>query len=172
MRPSMWWNSFRDKPAGASFDSMSPSARRAWLLPAIVPPFLAVRIPIFNWRSWSTTASSMCSRPVVMRASRYDERLEKDMIAVPIGPRVQRFAAAASRAYLDRCGRPEHPSELLKHACLRGRFASGVTDGLGVRARRRGGAGRAFRSAACTGRGGYGSHGRCRYRRYRHRVPV
>lgn len=48
------------------------------------------------------------------------------MIAVPIGPRVQRFATAASPAYLDRCGRPQHPRELLNHACLRGRFASGA----------------------------------------------
>jgi DNA-binding transcriptional LysR family regulator len=59
---------------------------------------------------------------------RYDERLEQDMIAVPIGPRVQRFAAAASPGYLDRHGRPEHPGELLGHACLRGRFASGAMD--------------------------------------------
>lgn len=48
------------------------------------------------------------------------------MIAVPIGPRVQRFAAAASPAYLDRHGRLEHPRELLGHACLRGQFASGA----------------------------------------------
>jgi DNA-binding transcriptional LysR family regulator len=48
------------------------------------------------------------------------------MIAVPIGPRVQRFATAASPAYLDRYGRPQHPRDLLKHACLRGRFTSGV----------------------------------------------
>src|SRR6202035_1661820 len=32
---------------------------------------------------------------------RYDERLEQDMIAVPIGPRVQHFADAAAPAYLD-----------------------------------------------------------------------
>jgi len=48
------------------------------------------------------------------------------MIAVPIGPRVQRFAAAAAPAYLDRRGRPEHPRDLLAHACLRGRFTSGA----------------------------------------------
>ena len=48
------------------------------------------------------------------------------MIAVPIGPRVQRFATAAAPAYLDRRGRPAHPRELLGHACLRGRFASGA----------------------------------------------
>jgi DNA-binding transcriptional LysR family regulator len=48
------------------------------------------------------------------------------MIAVPIGPRVQRFATAASSAYLDRNGRPAHPRDLLRHACVRGRFPSEV----------------------------------------------
>jgi DNA-binding transcriptional LysR family regulator len=33
---------------------------------------------------------------------------------------------AASPAYLDSRGRPQHPGELLGHACLRGRFTSGV----------------------------------------------
>jgi hypothetical protein len=56
---------------------------------------------------------------------RYDERLEQDMIAVPIGPRIQRFADAASPAYIDRRGRPAHPSGPLAHACLRSRFPSG-----------------------------------------------
>jgi DNA-binding transcriptional LysR family regulator len=58
---------------------------------------------------------------------RYDERLERDMIAVPIGPRVQRFVAAASPAYWAAHGRPEHPRDLLRHRCIRHRFASGVT---------------------------------------------
>jgi DNA-binding transcriptional LysR family regulator len=57
---------------------------------------------------------------------RYDERLEQDMIAVPLGPRTQRFVAAASPAYLDSRGAPTHPKDLLAHACLRHRFASGV----------------------------------------------
>jgi DNA-binding transcriptional LysR family regulator len=48
------------------------------------------------------------------------------MIAVPIGPRIQRFATAAAPAYLDRRGRPERPRDLLDHACLLGRFASGA----------------------------------------------
>ena len=56
---------------------------------------------------------------------RYDERLEQDMIAVPIGPRIQRFAAAASPSYLAARGRPEHPRDLLNHNCLRTRFAGG-----------------------------------------------
>lgn len=58
---------------------------------------------------------------------RYEERLERDMIAIPIGPRTQRFASAASPAYLRAHGRPEHPHDLLRHACIRHRFVSGVT---------------------------------------------
>ena len=57
---------------------------------------------------------------------RYDERLEQDMIAVPIGPRVQRFATAAAPGYLAAHGTPAHPRELIGHACIRHRFASGV----------------------------------------------
>ena len=49
------------------------------------------------------------------------------MIAVPIGPRVQRFAGAASPAYLRQHGHPAHPNDLLRHACIRHRFASGIT---------------------------------------------
>jgi DNA-binding transcriptional LysR family regulator len=47
------------------------------------------------------------------------------MIAVPIGPRRQRFVVAAAPAYLAARGRPRHPEELLGHACIRHRFASG-----------------------------------------------
>ena len=57
---------------------------------------------------------------------RYDDRLERDMIAVPIGPRRQRYVAAAAPAYLEAHGRPRHPKDLLRHACIRHRFASGV----------------------------------------------
>jgi DNA-binding transcriptional LysR family regulator len=57
---------------------------------------------------------------------RYEERLEQDMIAVPIGPRMQRFATAAAPAYLARRDRPRHPRDLLEHACIRQRFASGA----------------------------------------------
>ena len=58
---------------------------------------------------------------------RYDERLERDMIAIPIGPRTQRFIVAAAPNYLATYGRPTHPNDLLNHACIRHRFASGVT---------------------------------------------
>lgn len=57
---------------------------------------------------------------------RYDERLEQDMIAVPIGPRSQRFALAASPTYLAARSLPQHPRDLLDHDCLRHRFPSGA----------------------------------------------
>ncbi len=58
---------------------------------------------------------------------RYDERLERDMIAVPIGPRRQRYVTAAAPDYLKRRGIPRHPRDLLEHDCVRHRFLSGTT---------------------------------------------
>lgn len=56
---------------------------------------------------------------------RYDESLARDMIAVPLGPRRQNFVAAAAPSYLAKHGTPKHPSELVQHACIGHRFASG-----------------------------------------------
>jgi DNA-binding transcriptional LysR family regulator len=116
-------NSFRDRPAGTLRLNVPMSASRL-VLPAIVPPFLAaypeIRLEVLTDESFVDVLAAGCDAGI-----RYDERLEQDMIAVPIGPRVQRYATAASPAYLDRHGRPEHPRDLLGHACLRGRFASG-----------------------------------------------
>ncbi len=57
---------------------------------------------------------------------RYDERLERDMIAIPIGPRRQRYVTAAAPSYLERRGVPGHPRDLLEHDCIRHRFLSGA----------------------------------------------
>jgi DNA-binding transcriptional LysR family regulator len=117
-------NSFRGRPAGTLRLNVPISAARL-VLPAIVPPFLAaypeIRLEVIADDSFVDVLAAGCDAGI-----RYDERLEQDMVAVPIGPRVQRFATAASPAYLDRHGRPQHPRELLKHACLRGRFSSGA----------------------------------------------
>ncbi len=57
---------------------------------------------------------------------RYDERLDGDMIAIPIGPRRQRYACAGATSYLERNGRRNHPNDLLSHACIRHRFMNGT----------------------------------------------
>ncbi|CDZ68917.1 Putative HTH-type transcriptional regulator YcaN [Neorhizobium galegae bv. orientalis] len=117
-------NRFRDKPAGVLRLNVPVSAARL-VLPAIIPRFLAtypdIRLEIIADDSFVDVLAAGCDAGI-----RYDERLEQDMIAVPIGPRLQRFAAAASPAYLDRHGRPDHPRDLLGHACIRGRFTSGA----------------------------------------------
>jgi DNA-binding transcriptional LysR family regulator len=117
-------NRFRDKPAGTLKLNVPVSAARL-VLPAIVPAFLAaypdIRLEILADDSFVDVLAAGCDAGI-----RYGERLEQDMIAVPIGPREQRFAAAAATSYLDRRGRPKHPRDLLAHDCLNGRFSSGV----------------------------------------------
>jgi DNA-binding transcriptional LysR family regulator len=94
------------------------------VLPSIVTPFLKtypeIRLEVIVEDSFVDMLAAGCDAGI-----RYDERLEQDMIAVPIGPRFQRFATAASPEYFRARGRPEHPRDLLGHACLRGQFASG-----------------------------------------------
>jgi len=116
-------NGFRDRPAGTLKLNVPISAARL-VLPSIVPRFLAaypdISLEVIAEDDFVDVLAAGCDAGI-----RYDERLEQDMVAVPIGPRLQRFAVAAAPAYLDRHGRPQHPRELLGHACLRGRFASG-----------------------------------------------
>lgn len=118
-------NSFRDRPVGTLRLNVPGVAARL-VLPPIVPPFLKaypdIRLEVVVEDSFVDVLAAGCDAGI-----RYDERLEQDMIAVPIGPRVQRFATAASPNYLAARGRPQHPRDLLTHACLRGQFASGAS---------------------------------------------
>jgi len=117
-------NRFRDKPAGTLRLNVPVSAARL-VLPAIVPAFLTaypdIRLEVLADDSFVDVLAAGCDAGI-----RYGERLEQDMIAVPIGPRSQSFATAAAPSYLDRRGRPKHPRDLLSHDCLNGRFSSGV----------------------------------------------
>jgi DNA-binding transcriptional LysR family regulator len=117
-------NGFRDKPTGTLKLNVPSSVARI-VLPDVLARFLKqypdIRVEVVVEDGFVDVLSIGCDAGI-----RYDERLEQDMIAVPIGARVQRFATAASPAYLDAHGRPAHPGELLAHACLRGQFASGA----------------------------------------------
>lgn len=116
-------NDFRDRPAGRLRLNVPIVAARL-VLPHIVPPFVAKYPDI-------TVDVTAEERFVDIVAEGYDagirfeKRIERDMVAVPIGPRALRLAAAASPAYLARRGRPKHPRDLLEHDCLRGRFMNG-----------------------------------------------
>ena len=99
-----------------------PTAR--FVLPGLIPPFLA-RCP-----GVSVEVAMDNTHIDVLAAGfdagvRYDESLARDMIAVPIGPRRQRFVAAAAPAYLQAHGLPGHPRDLLEHRLVGHRFESG-----------------------------------------------
>lgn len=116
-------NESKDKPAGRLRLNVPISASRL-VLPRIVPAFLAafpeVELEVVAEDNFVNVLAEGFDAGI-----RYGERLERDMVAIPIGPRTQRFAAAASKGYLERHGRPRHPRDLLRHACLRGKFSSG-----------------------------------------------
>jgi len=113
-----------NRPAGTLRLNV-PTAVAKIVLPRILPPFLAaypdIRVEVTAEDGRVDILAAGCDAGI-----RYKEWLEKDMIAVPIGPREQSFALAASPAYLERHGRPTHPRKLLDHACLRVRFANGA----------------------------------------------
>ncbi|KQY15411.1 LysR family transcriptional regulator [Rhizobium sp. Root482] len=117
-------NSFRDRVAGTLRLNV-PTVVARMILPDIAAEFLNAYPDI-------TLEISGEDRFIDVLAAgfdagvRYDERLEKDMIAVPIGPRVQRFVTAAAPSYLAGRGCPHHPREMLDHVAIRHRFLSGI----------------------------------------------
>jgi DNA-binding transcriptional LysR family regulator len=120
-------NGFRDSPMG-TLKLNVPVIVAMSILPPIAEGFLkanpGVTLEVTAEDSFVDVLAAGFDAGV-----RYDERLEQDMIAVPIGPRTQRFIAAASPDYIKAHGAPQHPKDLLNHPCIRHRFASGVTAG-------------------------------------------
>ncbi|MGR4866860.1 LysR family transcriptional regulator [Caulobacter sp. LARHSG274] len=115
-------NAFRDSPTGVLKLNV-PGAVARIIFPDLIPRFLkaypGVRLEITAEDSFVDVLAAGFDAGV-----RYDERLEKDMIAVPLsGP--QRFVVVGAPAYFAAHGRPVHPRELLGHPCIRHRFASG-----------------------------------------------
>ncbi len=117
-------NGFRDKPVGTLRLNVPAHATQT-ILPSILSRFTKaypdIHVEVLAEDSFVNLLEVGCDAGI-----RYDERLEQDMIAVPIGPRVQRFAVAASPDYVAVHGRPAHPHDLLDHACLRGQFSGGA----------------------------------------------
>ncbi|MDA4634704.1 LysR family transcriptional regulator, partial [Escherichia coli] len=90
-------NSFRDSPTG-TLKLNVPTIVAHCILPPIVNRFLAAHPGI---RLEVTTNDTFID---VLAAGfdagiRYDESIEQDMIAVPIGPRTQRFICVATPAF-------------------------------------------------------------------------
>jgi DNA-binding transcriptional LysR family regulator len=117
-------NLFRESPTGTLRLNV-PSIAAREILPALLSRFLAAHPGITVDVGTNDTFIDILAAGFDA-GIRYDERLERDMIAVPIGPRVQHFVAAAAPSYLAARDIPQHPGELLNHACIGHRFDSGV----------------------------------------------
>ncbi|MDF0546242.1 LysR family transcriptional regulator [Sphingobium sp. H39-3-25] len=120
-------HSLKDRPAGTLRLNVPANVART-VLPSILPPFLAlypdIRVEVTVEDGFVDILESGADAGI-----RYEERLEQDMIAMPIGPRTQRLITAAAPSYLAAHGRPSHPQDLLRHACMRGRFSGGAMPG-------------------------------------------
>lgn len=116
-------NNFRDRPAGTLRLNVPANVARLVLAPILVP-FLDlypdIRVEVTAEDGFVDVVGGGYDAGI-----RYDERLEQDMIALPVGPRTQRIVVAAAPAYFAAHGRPQHPRDLLAHRCLRGRFQGG-----------------------------------------------
>jgi DNA-binding transcriptional LysR family regulator len=117
-------NAFRESPTGVLKLNV-PGAVTRIIFPDLIPRFLkahpGIRVEITADDAFVDVMAAGYDAGV-----RYDERLEKDMIAVPLaGP--QRFVVVGAPAYFARHGRPAHPREVLDHACIRHRFSHGTS---------------------------------------------
>ena len=111
----------RDKPAGSVRLTSGDHVLRTILLPKLLPvmhryPDIHIEFDV-----------SYGLRDIV--ADRFDagvrlgESIDKDMIAMPISPKL-RMAAVASPAYFERHPLPKVPDDLTRHDCINIRFPS------------------------------------------------
>ena len=105
----------RDSPAG-TLKLNVPTVVARVILPSIIGRFLKVNPAI----SLEVTADDGFIDVLAAgfdAGIRYEERVERDMIAIPIGPRQQRYITAASPDYLARHGLAATPARS-SGACL------------------------------------------------------
>lgn len=104
-----------DKPAGTIRISTSEHAARTLIWPALeklLPDYPDLEVEISVDNALTDIVSERFDAGV-----RLGERIEKDMIAVRIGPDM-RMAVVASPSYLKAHGRPRTPQDLSRHRCI------------------------------------------------------
>ncbi|MBT9372541.1 LysR substrate-binding domain-containing protein [Rhizobium sp. CSW-27] len=116
-------NDFRDRPVGRLRLNVPGIVART-ILPDIAARFLALHPGITLEVSTNDALIDVIGEGFDAGV-RYEESLQPDMIAVPIGPRLQHYVAAAAPGYLAAHGVPAHPQDLLQHRCILHRFSSG-----------------------------------------------
>lgn len=112
----------RDKPAGTVRITCGDHVLRTTLLPKLTP--LLLEYPDIKMEF----DANYGFRDIV--ADRFDagvrlgDTIDKDMIAMPIGPPI-RMAVAASPAYFAEHPEPANPRDLMNHKCINMRMQSG-----------------------------------------------
>lgn len=116
-------NAFRDSPLG-SLRLNAPRPACELVLAPLVAAFLA-RHPDMQVELVADDALVDIVAAGFDAGVRFGERLQQDMVAIPIGP-PQRFIVVASPDYLARHDVPRTPRELTAHRCIRIRFPGGA----------------------------------------------
>jgi DNA-binding transcriptional LysR family regulator len=111
----------RDRPVGTVRITCSEHAADTVLWPKlakVLPDYPDIKVELFIEHSFTDIAAERFDAGV-----RLGESVERDMIAVRIGPD-GRLVAVASPRYLKRRSLPETPQDLVKHSCINLRLAS------------------------------------------------
>ncbi|QPC89576.1 LysR family transcriptional regulator [Mesorhizobium sp. INR15] len=106
---------FRDKPSGSIRLTLSDHALESVVWPKLKPVLSAypdIGVELILDSTFRNIVEEGFDAGV-----RLGESVEKDMIAVRIGPD-WRLVAVASPAYLDAHGVPGHPQDLVRHICI------------------------------------------------------
>ena len=112
---------FRDKPSGSIRLTLSDHALQTVVWPKLKPVLAAypdISVELLLDSSFRNIVEEGYDAGV-----RLGESVEKDMIAVRIGPD-WRLVAVASPDYLAAHGRPQHPQDLVRHRCINTRQES------------------------------------------------
>jgi DNA-binding transcriptional LysR family regulator len=107
---------FRDKPSGNIRITLSDHALASLVWPKLRP--VLKNYPDIKLEFSLDTAFRNIVEDGFDAGIRLGESVEKDMIAVRIGPG-WRLVAVASPGYLAAHARPEHPKDLVRHNCIK-----------------------------------------------------
>lgn len=113
----------RDRPAGNLRLNVPRTAAELALAPrlgAFAAAYPEIRLEIVNEDRFTDVVEGGFDAGV-----RLGESLQRDMIAVRIGPQL-RSAVVAAPSYIESRALPRHPRDLAGHRCIRFRFSSGV----------------------------------------------
>ncbi|MCK1651219.1 LysR family transcriptional regulator [Bradyrhizobium sp. 149] len=114
--------SLRDKPSGTVRITLSDHALETVVWPKLSP--VLKKYPDLKVEFSLDTAFRNIVEDGFDAGIRLGESVEKDMIAVRIGPD-WRLVAVASPGYLREHPKPKHPQDLLHHICIKRREAAG-----------------------------------------------